>query len=193
MKALRELRGFILAKCNAEEQHEVRLYVAEHLDALASGFHVSPATITSALEAVQDDASLAIRMLETIRRTEALHRERRKTNRAKEAQASADAIGSVAQWDGEQVQVDILSLLSSALTRRNDLLVFSGDGFSVGVRQCVLFDLAKLKRRDLTAFVDGEGLHVCWSTGGLNFYPQSDRNAERVVVPLPAMPIVVAA
>jgi len=193
MCALVELRRFILAKCSPEEQHEIRGYIAEHLQVLASAFHVPPETITTALDAVKDDSSFAVRMLETIRRTGALHRERRRANRARKAQACAEIIGAEAQWDGEKMSVDILALLSLALTCRRDLLIFSGEGFSVGVYQSALFDLAKLKKKDLTAFVNGDGLQIRWSSGGLNLRPQSDPKAASVVVALPVASVVVAA
>jgi hypothetical protein len=187
MKALRDLRRFILAKSNAEEQHEIREYVQENLCELARDFCVTTDTVAKALEDVQDDASLAVRMLETIRRSEAKQRDLRKVGRSKAAQASAEALASMARWEGEHVHVDIVSLLSSALTKRTDLLVFTSDQFSsVGIYMAPLFDLAKLKRQDLTAFVDANGLHIRWKTGGLNLRPQLDPSAERIVMALPA-------
>src|SRR5262249_30041174 len=152
----RNLRRFILAKCNSEEQHEIREYVRENIHGLARDFCVTTDTIETALENVQDDAALAVRLLETIRRAEAMQRDQRKVNRAKAAQASAEALASMARWDGEKIHVDIVSLLSSALTQRNHLMVFVSDEFTVGVFQSPLFDLAKLKKKDLTAFVDAQ-------------------------------------
>lgn len=193
MRALRELRRFILIKSAEGNTHEVRLYIGENVESLARAFHVPVRVLIDAVQGVKDDDALATKFLETIVRAESLLRTKRKENRARSAQESAQNIGAMARWDGEKVWVDILSLLASALTRRNDVMVFSGDGFSIGVHQSVLFDLARLKRRDLTAFVDAEGLHVRWSSGGLNLYPQSGPKAEKVVVPLPAAPVVVAA
>ena len=190
---MRDLRRFILAKCNAEEQSEIREYVAENICELARDFCVTTGTITSALENVQDDASLAVRLLETIRRAESLQREQRKINRAKAAQASADALASMARWDGEKVHVDMVSLLASTLTRRNDLLVFTSDDFTTAVYMSPLFDLAKLRKKDLTAFVDSEGLHIRWKTGGLNLFPQADAEADRIVMSLRSMHAVKAA
>lgn len=184
MKALRDLRRFILAKCNSEEQHEIREYVRENINDLARDFCVTTETIVTALENVQDEAALAVRLLETIRRAEALQRDTRKVARATAAQASADALASFAKWDGEKAQVDIGSLLSSVLTKRNDLLVFTSDSFTIAVYMSPLFDLAKLRKRDLTAFVDAEGLHVRWRTGGLNLFPRTDAKADRVVMSL---------
>lgn len=71
MKALRNPRRFVLVKCNSEEQHEIREYVQENLYELARDFCVSTSTLVAALENVQDDAALAVRLLETIRRAEA--------------------------------------------------------------------------------------------------------------------------
>jgi len=195
MKALRDLRRFILAKCNSEEQHEIREYVSENLYELARDFCVTTGTIVTALENVQDDAALAVRLLETIRRAEALQRDQRKVNRAKAAQASADALASMAKWDGEKekINVDMISLLSSCLTKRNDLLVFTTDSFTVAVYMSPLFDLAKLRKKDVTAFVDADGLHVRWRTGGLNLRSQVDAEADRIVMSLPPRVRAVAA
>lgn len=193
MKALRNLRRFILAKCNSEEQAEIREYVHENLHELARDFCVTTSTIVTSLENVSDDAALAVRLLETIRRAEAMQRDLRKNNRAKAAQASADALASMARWDGDKIHVDIASLLSAALTQRNHLLVFTAEDFTVGVYQSPLFDLAKLKKRDLTAFVDAQGLHIRWKTGGLNLRPQTDNDVDRIVMSLPARGSAVAA
>lgn len=193
MKALRNLRRFILAKCNSEEQHEIREYVNENLYELARDFCVTTGTIVTALENVQDDAALAVRLLETIRKAEALQRDTRKTARATAAQASADALASMVKWHGEEAHFDMASLLSSALTKRNDLLVFTTDSFTVSFYMSPLFDLARLKKKDLTAFVDAKGLHIRWKTGGLNLHSQIDRDADRIVMSLPARTAAVAA
>lgn len=193
MKALRDLRRFILAKCNSDEQHEIREYVSENLCELARDFCVTTETITTALQNVQDDAALAVRLLETIRHAESQQRDQHKINRAKAAQASAEALASMARWDGEKAHVDIISLVSSALTKRNDLLVFTCDDFTVGVYMAPLFDLARLRRRDLTAFVDASGLHIKWRTGGLNLRPQVDAAADFIVMGLPSRAASVAA
>ncbi len=193
MKALNQLRRFILAKSNADEVHEIREYVRGNLAELAHDFCVTTGTIESALECVKDDSSLACRMLETIRRSEAIQRAHRKEARAKAAQASADALASMARWENGKLHVDMVSLLASALTKRNDLLVFASDEFTVGVYMAPLFDLAKLKRRDLTAFVDAEGLHLRWSTGGLNLRSRKDDDADRIVMSLPTRTAALAA
>ncbi len=193
MRALRELRRFILIKSAEGNQAEVRHYIVENVDRLARAFHVPVRVIIDAVQGVRSDEALATKFLETIARAETLFRQKKKEDRARSAQASAEAIGTMAEWDGSKAKVDIVSLLASALTRRNDLMVFAFDGGSIAVHQSVLFDLARLKRTDLSAFVDVRGLHVRWSSGGLNLYPQFDLKAEKVVVPLPAMPVVVAA
>jgi hypothetical protein len=193
MKALRDLRKVILAKSNEDEQHEIREYISEHLHDLARAFCVTTTTIEDALANVPDDRALSVRMLETIRKAEALQRDTKKVGRATAAQASADALASMTRWDGETAHVDIMSLLSSVLTKRTDLLVFTCDSFTVGVYMSPLYDLAKLKKRDLTAFVDAKGVHIRWRTGGLNLCPQVDRNADRIVMSLPARTAAVAA
>lgn len=195
MKALRDLRKFILAKCNSEEQHEIREYVRDNIHEIARAFCVTTSTIEAALENVPDDAAFSVRMLETIRKAEALLRDTKKTARSTAAQASADALASMARWNGEMAHVDIMSLLSSVLTKRNDLLVFTCESFTVGVYMSPLYDLAKLKKRDLTAFVDAKGVHIRWAggKGGLNLFPQIDRDADRIVMSLPPRVPAVAA
>ena len=195
MKALRDLRKFILAKSNSEEQHEIREYVRDNIHEIASAFCVTTSTIEAALENVPDDAAFSVRMLETIRKAEVLLRDTKKAARSTAAQASADALASMARWNGETAYVDIMSLLSSVLTKRNDLLVFTCESFTVGVYMSPLYDLAKLKKRDLTAFVDAKGVHIRWAggKGGLNLRPQTDRTADRIVLSLPPRVPAVAA
>jgi hypothetical protein len=193
MKALTELRRFIMAKSDGKEIHEVREYVLENIADLARAFCVTTGTIQTALDNTPDNSSLACRLLETIRKSEALQKDRSKQARAKAAQASADALASMAQWEGDKAHVDILSVLASALTKRNDLLVFACDDFSVGIYMAPLFDIAKLKKRDLTAFVDAKGLHIRWGTGAINLFPQIDAEADHVVMCLPAKVAAVAA
>jgi len=182
MKALTALRRFILIHANTETQHEIRLYIQENLHDLARDFCVTTDTITAALDNVPDDGALAVRMLETIRKSEATQRDAKKVGRVTAAQASADALASMASPEGEGFRVDLLSLLSAVLTKRQDLLIFTCDEFTVAVYQAPLFDLAKLKRRDLVAFVDATGMHVRWRTGGLNLRPKVDPNADRIVM-----------
>jgi DNA repair protein RadC len=193
MKALNDLRRFIIARSNAEEQHEIREYVKENIADLARDFCVTTGTLQTALDNVPDDSALACRLLETIRQSAALQRDRRKAGRAKAAQASADALASVATWSGDQAEVDILSILSSCLTKQQDLMVFTTNTFIIAVYQAVLFDLVKLKKRDLTAVVDAKGLHMRWKTGGLNLVSQIDAEADRIVMSLPAKVAAVAA
>jgi hypothetical protein len=193
MKALNDLRRFIIAKSNVQEQHEIREYVQENIANLARDFCVTIGTIQTALDNVPDDSSLACRLLETIRRSGALQRNRRKEARAKAAQASVDALAAMVRWEDDKAHVDIRSILGSALTKRNDLLVFTTDDFAVGVYMAPLFDIAKLKKRDLTAFVDAKGLHIRWSTGGINLFPQIDAEADHIVMSLPSKVAATAA
>jgi hypothetical protein len=77
--------------------------------------------------------------------------------------------------------------VSSALRRRDGLLVFKSEGaFTVGVYMAPLLGLAKVQRvrADLTGFVDRDGLHLRWRSGGLNLYPQDDSRAAKVVLNL---------
>lgn len=185
MKALQRLRKFILAKSNTEEQHEIRLYVRENIHDLADAFEIPAETLAASLDNVTDDSALACRLLEVIRRAEALQRDQRKEKRAIAAQASAEVLASMVRWEGERAHLDLACLLASALTRRHDLLVFTCDEFTTAVYQAPLFDVARLKRQDLSAYVDASGLHVVWRTGRINLRPQEDANAERIVMSLP--------
>ena len=198
MKALRDLKRFILIKCTEGNQAEIRSYVTDNLDSLASSFRVSSETLMQALEGTQDDGALAARLLETILRSETLLRKAREATRLIAAQQSAETLASTVEWRGNVAHVDMISLLSSALTRRQDALVFTCDEFTVAITQATLLDLAKIARvrADLTGFVDGEGLHLRWKSGALNLFPQREPNKRkviRVIVNLPARVAEVAA
>jgi hypothetical protein len=189
MKTPRDLRRFILVK-SAEGNHaEIRSYVVDNLDAVARAFHVPAETIMHAVDSVlRDDVDLAARLLETTRRAEDKLRKHGKEARVRAAQASADALASAVRWQGERAYVDMVSLLASVLTRRNVLLVFTCDAFTVGVHMSPLLDLAKIHRvrHDLSGWVDADGLHLRWGRrGGLNLRPQEDPDAARVVLSLP--------
>lgn len=194
MKILREFRRFLLIK-SAEGKHaDIRPYVFDNIARLALGFHVPPQTIVDSVDRTSDDRTLALRLLETTLRAEDLLRQQRVEERARAAQRSADLLAATIQWKGDRAHLDIPSLLSS-LTRRNDLLLFISDQFTVSVSMAVLLDLAKRAcvRDDLTGFVDAEGLHLRWETGGLDLRSQSDPKASAIVVCLPPMPAVAAA
>lgn len=197
MKALRDLRKFILFKSAEGAQAEVRAYVIQNIDSLAKAFCVPATTIMDAVEGVHDDNALACKMLETIMRAEHIQRKTRRDRRARSAQTSADVLAKTVRWEGERAIIDMPSLLSSALTRRDDLFVFLGEDFSVAISQAPLLDLAKLQRArvDLTGFVDREGLHLRWKTGGLNLLPQRETSlkADRIIFCLPPMRAIVAA
>lgn len=197
MKALRDLRKFILFKAAEGRHAEVRAYVIQNIDSLAKAFSVPATTIMDAVEGVHDDNALACKMLETIMRAEHILRKTRRDNRARAAQASADVLAKTVRWEGERAVLDMPSLLSSALTRRDDLFVFLGEDFSVAISQAPLHDLATLQRvrADLTGFVDREGLHLCWRHGGLNLLPQRETSliADRVLFCLPPVSAIVAA
>lgn len=197
MKALRDLRKFILFKLAEGEHAEVRAYVMHNIDSLAKAFCVPATTIMDCVEGVRDDNAFASRMLETIMRAEHVLRKTRRDSRARSAQTSADVLARTVRWEGERAVLDMPSLLSSALTRRDDLLVFLGADFSVAVSQAHLLDIARIQRArvDLTGYVDRHGLHLRWKTGGLNLLPQrgTSLKADRILFCLPPMPVIVAA
>lgn len=194
MKILREFRRFILIKSVQGRHADIRSHVFDHIAKLALGFHVSPQTIVDAVDGTSDDQTLALRLLETTLRAEDLLRQQREEDRTKAAQRSANLLAATTQWKGDRAHIDMPYLLSS-LTRRHDLLLFIADQFTVSVSMALLLDLAKTARvrADLTGFVDAEGLHLRWETGGLDLRSQSDPKANMIVVCLPPMPAVAAA
>jgi hypothetical protein len=165
---LQNLRRFVVAKNNEEERGEIREYVLAHAPDLAEALNVSVASFEVVVSSV-DDARLAHRLVDEITRANRDHRSARAAERARAAQQSADIIGRTAKWEGDRANVDVRDLLASALTHRHDALVFACDAFTICIPMAPLFDIARLKRVDLSAFVDAEGLHIRWRSGGLNF------------------------
>jgi hypothetical protein len=195
MKTLREFRRFVLIKCAEGNHAEIRPYVFDNLSRLALAFQVPPQAIVEAVEKITDDRSLATRFVETTIRAEALLRKTREENRSRAAQQSADVLAAATQWEGNRAHLDMTSLLSSALTRRNDMLVFVGEQFTVGIWMAPLLDLARIARvrSDLTGFVDADGIHLRWKCGGLHLCPQGDARTAKIFVHLPPTTDVVAA
>lgn len=191
-RTLRDLKRFTIAKNSDEERSEVRAYVKENAAELGEVFGVEAEEIVKGTEAVEDDATFVRRLLKEVARVERADREGRVEDRSGTAQASADVLGSAAVWVGDTVIVDVVSLLAAVLTRRQDMLIFVADSFAVGIPMARLFDLRRLGRVDLTGWVDAKGLHVRWSTGGLNFRPAMDPRATRITVPIPGMAHVAA-
>ena len=184
MKALNDLRRFINTKNNDFEREEIRAYLLDNAADLALAFGISLHAFQEAIVKVDDDVELSIRVLDGIRRAAQPERSQKYESRVKSAQQSAEILGAVAFWREHGAEVDVTSLLSCALTRRNDMLIFVADNFAVGIRMAPLFDLRRLDRLDLTGWVDAKGLHVRWSSGGLNFAPAMDPHAQRIIVPL---------
>jgi len=193
MNALLALRRFIAVNQGPENVAEIRSYIAEHIAEVAHDLGVTNEAITETLANVEDDAVLATKMLAIVKRAEARARDIKKDGRVNSAQIAANALASRATFDGERFQLDLPALLASVLTKRTDRIVFSSEEFAVAVYQAPLFDLAKLKLRDLTGFVDSKGLHVRWTTGGLNLRSQVDPRAGRVVMNLSRKPKAEAA
>jgi hypothetical protein len=199
MKALRDLRRFILIKSAEGNPAEVRAYVTENIDTLASAFRIPAETLMQSLADIRDDGVLAVRLLESAIGAETLHRQAREVTRLVDAQQSADALAAAIEWKGNAAHLDMISLLASVLTRRQDSLVFTGEDFTVAVSQAALLDLAKIARvrADLTGFVDAQGLHLRWKSGALNLYAQKPephaRKVIRVIVNLPPRAAVAAA
>lgn len=160
---------------------------------MAHDLGVTTEAIIKTLASVTDDALLATRMLKFVKEAEASRRDLKKEGRTRAAQAAADKLASRAVFDGDRVQLDLRALLSSALTKRDDLIVFTTEDFTISISMAPLFDLARLRRRDLTGFVDSKGLHVRWKTGGLNLRPKTDPQAGRIVLSVSPKTAAVAA
>jgi hypothetical protein len=180
--ALSALRRFINA--STETPGEIRLYVRENVTELATAFGVEGDAILARIDAVSDDAALAIGLLKLVKTEEASNRAVKRDARAMAAQAAADALAATVTWDGDRASVNIQAVLSQALTKRGDLLVFTCDDVMVEIPQARLLDLARLRRHDLSGFVDAGGLHVRWPSGGLNLRSQPDPHADRIVLRL---------
>ena len=180
--ALTGLRRFINA--TTETPEEIRLYVRENVAELASAFGDTAETILARVDGTTDDAALAALLLKNIRNAEANKRAIKRDARATAAQAAADALAAAVTWDGDRARVNIQALLASSLTKRGDLLVFTCDDFTAAIPQASLLDLVRLRRRDLSGFVDAQGLHIRWKTGGLNLRSQVDPSADRIVLSL---------
>lgn len=192
-KVLRDLKRFVVAHDNEGERHEIREYFLTHMAALAPAFGMSEHDARCSIATVSDDAKLAASALVSIQIAVTKGNEAAREALTTNAQASADVIGSMAEWrDGDSATVDILSLLASALTR-DDFLVFACDAFAVSVSMLRLQALAKLERMDLSATVDANGLHIRWSTGGLNLKGSTtiDPTVTCVTVNLSPRPVAV--
>jgi hypothetical protein len=192
---LKHLQSFIRAKNTDDERGEIRDYVTETASVLADAFGVHVSAFKAAIAGIRDDGKLATRLLAEVDRTRRVERDRKKGRRHEAAQASADVLGAASFWVGDAAVVDVVSLVASALTNPRDLLVFDAEAFEapVAISMAPLVRLAKLDRADFSAMVDARGLHVRWSTGGLNLVPVVDPDAERIVVRLPARKVSMGA
>jgi hypothetical protein len=194
-KTLRDLRKFILIKCSEGAHSDVRSFIIDNLDSLALAFKVSAETIMTAVVNVPDDTVLASRMVETVQAAERKLKTEKRRGRAQAAQESANILASAVEWFGDRAYLDLPSIFASVLTRRDDLLSFTCDTFSVSVYMGPLLDLSRIARTrvDLTGYVDAEGLHLRWVSGGLNLRPQEDRDAQHIVMALRARATPIAA
>jgi len=194
MDPLKNLLTFIKLKDNEDERCEVRSHVLDHLDDYAPAFGVSIDTLRDALTSVDDDRALVKRLKSTIDSHKSKAREKKLTTKSSTAQASADALASVAYWEGEQLHFDLLSLLASALTKPGDLMVFDlGDEREVCIPMRLLIDLDRLERSDLTAYVTREALVVRWGANGrMRLISKPEPSASRIIFTAPARSSVAA-
>jgi len=198
MKIIRDLRRFVLI-ASAEGTHahaEIRAYITDRLDELARALRVEVPSLAETVELTGDDR-LAGRLLDMTVRAEALHRAYRRNIRLLDAQAAADQLSRAIEWKGDAAHLDLPKLLSCALTRRQDSIVFTCDDFTVSLDMSALLDLSRIARvrMDLSGFVDRHGLHLRWKSGALNLISQpepSKRKIVHVTVNLPARTSVAA-
>jgi len=192
MRLLQDLARFVRAKGNDDERHEIREYAKERIDALADAFGDEPDALRDTLASTDDDRIGALLLVKT-RRAQSKHREGHADARRENAQRSAEVLGSAASWIGGGAFVDVVSLLACTLTHRSDSLVFTADAFTICIPMERLFDVGRLERVDLQAYVDHDGLHIRWGTGGLNLRSQPAGSARTVVVALPKQTSTMAA
>jgi hypothetical protein len=191
MKALQNLVR--IAKDTETELGEVRDYATMNSAELADAFGVSEAAFTCGIASEPDDAKLARRLFAEAKRAGRETRAARTAQRTRSAQEAADALGGTAQWEDAHAKVDVRSLLGSALTTRGDALVFESATFTVAIPMQRLFELARLRRSDLSGYVDAHGLHIRWASGGLNFISvKLDPKASTITVNLRARTTVAA-
>jgi hypothetical protein len=165
----------------------VREYVNEHATDIAEAFGISADMLRAGIAVVDDDARMARRLLAEVDRARKEGREGKARERVRAAQEAADAVGTAVRWREDCAEIDLGALLATALTSPGDVLVFASETFTVGVRMAALLRLRQLRRRDMWAFVDRNGLHIRWGlAGGLNLPPCVEPTASRVVVNLAA-------
>jgi hypothetical protein len=195
MNALLDLKRFIACKSRPDEAPEVLGHVLANAETYAPEFGVTPQHFMIALLRPESDPEIVKLLLATIKGAERQKRASKAHGKVLSAQESARLIGEAVIWNGARAEIDIAGLLVSTLTKANALLVFSADGFEVAVYQKPLLALAKLKKPDVTGWVDASGVHVRWNQGqgGLDLVHQVDPDAERVIVNLPARQGAIAA
>jgi hypothetical protein len=185
MRTLRRLKCCI--QDNEGDADAIRAAALERAGEIARAFGMAEGTFREWVEGLPD-GEVEQRLLLYVAEAHAKARAARRSVRLVRAQASADVLGQAAQWEGDRCQVDVVSLLASALTRPGDQLVFECPSWPspVGFGMNILYEVARLERADLWAWVDPRGLHIRWATGGLNLHPSSRPNRDAVTVHLPA-------
>ena len=185
MHSLKAFLRFVQLKDHDEGSRILR-YSWEHARLLAPKFGVTVEAFCLALLASDDEREPVSRWT--------YESDRRRSRRLHGAQASADALGTFAFWKHGCAHFDLVSAIASVITRPQDLLVFIGErGFEVCVPMRILIGLERLRRNDLTAYVDREGLHLRWCGGSLLIESKPDRGATRIYFPLPSRKPVAAA
>jgi hypothetical protein len=185
MQTLRRLKCCI--QDNSDATDTIRATALECAGEVARAFEMAEETFREWLETLPDD-NVGARLLLEIAEARARTRGARCALRLARAQASADVLGQAAGWEGDRCLVDVVSLLAATLTRPGDELRFECPSWTAPVSfgMDILFEVARLERADLSAWVDPAGLHIRWRTGGLNLHPSSRPNRDAVTVHLPA-------
>lgn len=174
-------------------------HLKQHATALAQALDVPESDLLAA--AREPDEILAPKVQAALRRLQDARRATRSGQDAARAVKAAEQIEARAQWQGGPVLLDPALLLGDLLAdeRRAHVLFALRDATDVAVQRRDLGACARVigRRRDLTAFVDGAGLHLRWSAGrgGLNWYPRPLTPTERehaLHVELPGPPLPTA-
>lgn len=164
MTPLDHLRRYI--ESDHDDPSDVRKYALEHRVEFAGAFGVDVDKYVKEIDGVGDEPELARRLLLTAKNRQAKVRAERAAERSVESQLAADALTASSHWKGGHAILDLPAVVRLS-TRGHDLLVFRGEGVEIAVYARPLIEISKIKR-GLTGWVDADGLHVRWATGGLN-------------------------
>lgn len=187
MRSLAELKRFTSHHDNDDDRADVRAYLLAHAGEVAALFGVDAEKIRASVDGVSDDGSLVKRLLSQIDAAQRKQRDEKTNGKIDTAQRSANALAEFsAYWRGAEAHFDFSRVLSEVVTLQRSHVTFIGDGWTTAISMRRLLDIAKLRREDLSAFVDAKGLHVRFGkVGQLNLWPETAAPSDAIVFPLP--------